>query len=698
MVGPAVALIDGEAGGAVFIWGMAAGFWAAGDIVGRRLAAVGLVVTGAALKQEVAAAFGVHGNTLRNWRLAWEAEGSDGLQAEVRGPKGPSKLVPELAGRICGWRAEGRTLREVAELAGVSTDTVRRALTAAIGGSTPAAAGGLPEDGPTETTPAAALVPLARPEAREVERGLAHAGVLRGASPIICQGASLPLVGVLLVLPALAATGLLAVADTVFGPPKAAFYAVRSLLLTLVFAALVGEPRAEGLTRLDPVALGRLLGLDRAPEVGTIRRRMDALAGMRRADQLIMGLARHHVAAHPEQMGVLYVDGHVRAYHGGSDLPRAHLARARIAMAATTDTWLADARGDAVLVWSSPPGAALTGELRTAATAVRDLLGPDARPTICFDRGGWSPAMFAELVAAGFDILTYRKGPLRPEPRRSFVEHQANSTFGHPTTYLLADRPIRVAYDKGRRYFACRQVTRLDPATGHQTQIIATRRDLPAVDIATATFSRWREENLFRFMRPRGLDAMDSYAKIADDPARLVPNPAKTRAARQLKAARAAVADAKQAVLTDALNGKTATDRPIVDAEAALARMKTEAAAIPAKVALGQIRPDAVRLDDERKRLHDAARMAAWNAEHALARALGPHHARAEDEAHSLLAEAFSASADLEIIGAELHVRLEPLSSPRRSRAIAALCTELTATETTYPGTNHRLVYTVKGH
>ena len=677
---------------------MAAGCWAAGDVVGRRLAAVSLVVTGAALKQEVAAAFGVHGNTLRNWRLAWEAEGSDGLQAELRGPKGPSKLVPELAGRICGWRAEGRTLREVAELAGVSTDTVRRALAAVSPASTPAAAGEAAEDGRPGTTPAAALVPLARPEGRAEERGLAHAGVLRGAPPVICQGASLPLVGVLLVLPALAATGLLAVADTVFGPPRAAFYAVRSLLLTLVFAALVGEPRAEGMTRLDPVALGRLLGLDRAPEVGTIRRRMDALAGMRRADQLIMGLARHHVAAHPEQMGVLYLDGHVRAYHGGSDLPRAHLARARIAMAATTDTWLADARGDAVLVWSSPPATALTGELRTAAAAVRDLLGPDARPTICFDRGGWSPALFAELVAAGFDILTYRKGPLRPEPRRSFVEHEATSTFGHPTTYLLADRPIRVAYDQGRRYFACRQVTRLDPTTGHQTQILATRRDLPAVQIATATFSRWREENLFRFMRPRGLDAMDSYAKTADDPTRLVPNPAKTRAAKQLKAARAAVAAAKQAVLDQALGGTSASNQPIIDAEANLTTLKTEAAAIPAKVALGQIRPNAVRLDDERKRLHDAARMAAWNAEHALARTLGPHYARAEDEAHSLLAEAFSASADLEIIGEELHVRLEPLSSPRRSRAIAAICIELTATETIYPGTNHRLVYTIKGH
>lgn len=78
--------------------------------------------------------------------------------------------------------------------------------------------------------------------------------------------------------------------------------------------------------------------------------------------------------------------------------------------------------------------------------------------------------------------------------------------------------------------------------------------------------------------------------------------------------------------------------------------------------------------------------------------ALGPHYARAEDEAHSLLSEAFSASADLEVIGNQLHVRIEPLSAPRRSRAIASLCTELTATETVYPGTELVLVYGVKGY
>ena len=118
-----------------------------------------------------------------------------------------------------------------------------------------------------------------------------------------------------------------------------------------------------------------------------------------------------------------------------------------------------------MLVWWSPPGASLGGELKAAAPSVRDLLGPDARPTICSDRGGSSPKLFAELVAMGFDILTYRKGPLLPEPRAAFSAYQVTGRFGHGAEYLLADRAVRIYFDNRRHYFACRQVTRLDLAS-----------------------------------------------------------------------------------------------------------------------------------------------------------------------------------------------------------------------------------------
>ena len=49
-----------------------------------------------------------------------------------------------------------------------------------------------------------------------------------------------------------------------------------------------------------------------------------------------------------------------------------------------------------------------------------------------------------------------------------------------------------------------------------------------------------------------------------------------------------------------------------------------------------------------------------------------------------------------EVIGSTLCVRLDPLSAPRRTRALAGLCEELTASETTYLGTDLTLRYSVK--
>ena len=88
--------------------------------------------------------------------------------------------------------------------------------------------------------------------------------------------------------------------------------------------------------------------------------------------------------------------------------------------------------------------------------------------------------------------------------------------------------------------------------------------------------------------------------------------------------------------------------------------------------------------------------MATYNTESALARLLADHYRRAHHEARSLLHEAFATPADIRLVDGHMHVTLNALSAPHRTRAITGLCRELTDTETPYPGTNHRLIYTIK--
>ena len=380
-------LEDAEGNGSVFLWGMAAWCWRAGDTTARRLAAVQLVDSKAARQRQVADAFGVHENSLVRWRSAYRAGGASALGTDRPGPRGPSKLTEAKRAEIAALRASGLSLAAVASRTGVSTDTVRRAI---VMPAPRRVLDAQPEVGPTAgPEDAARLVPLASPLERGGERALARFGMINDAPPVICEGASLPLVGTLLILPALAATGLLEIAARVYGARAAAFYSLRSLVCSIVFACLLGEPRAEGFSRLCPKDLGRLVGLDRGPEVTTIRRRIEELAQMGRADQLADGLARRHIDAHHEVTGIFYVDGHVRAYHGGREVPKAHVARIRLAMPAELDTWVCDQNGDGVLCWSADPGASLVGELRAVAAKVAPSLEPrPARPSASTEVGG----------------------------------------------------------------------------------------------------------------------------------------------------------------------------------------------------------------------------------------------------------------------------------------------------------------------
>jgi hypothetical protein len=141
-----------------------------------------------------------------------------------------------------------------------------------------------------------------------------------------------------------------------------------------------------------------------------------------------------------------------------------------------------------------------------------------------------------------------------------------------------------------------------------------------------------------------------------------------------------------------------ALDSPVEAARRELDDADQAAAAIPARVPLGTLSPDMVRLETEVKQITHAIRMAVYNAETALARALDGHYARAADEAYAVIREALAVSGDIQPGDGELRIRLDPLTAPRRTQALAALCDQLTAAGARYPGTDLILRYEVKPH
>src|SRR5262245_54980244 len=211
---------------------------------------------------------------------------------------------------------------------------------------------------------------------RTLDRQLAYLGLLDDAAPLFREGTSVPGVGVLLALPCLVESGLFRISRKLYGDMGPAFYGLRTTLLTLLLMALLRIKRPEHLKEKDPAAFGRLLGLDRAPEVKTLRRRLTCLAAQHCAEQLGAELARMRVDQRGHLMGFLYVDGHVRAYHGHRIITsKAYVARRHLAMPATTDYWINDSSGDPLLVIAGEVDAALTKAMPRLLREVRGVVG-----------------------------------------------------------------------------------------------------------------------------------------------------------------------------------------------------------------------------------------------------------------------------------------------------------------------------------
>ena len=734
-IAPGVGVVAGPDGsGVVWVHGLATFAWDAGDEAARRLAAVQLVQLKAATQVQVAQAFGVIPVSVWRWAKALAGGGVAGLVPAIKGPQRASKLTPQVIGRIRELDRHGAGKAAIAAAAGVSESSARSVLRPARPAADGVPAGQDPADaGSADTDTDSAGAGFAEPEAlpvlpdpvsRDAERALARFGLLgEGAAPVFTPGARYPLAGLLLVLPPLAQSGLLDCARQVYGRLRNGFYGLEVMLIVLVFMALLREARAEGATRIPPDALGRVLGLDRAPEVKTIRRKLAGLSAAGKAADLQLALARHHAAASPDTLGFLYIDGHTRAYFGKRAIQKMHLARLKFPGPATEETWVTGSAGDPLLVVMAQPSSSLAAQIRGLLPALREIAGPGAKPALCFDRGGWSPALFADITDAGFDLLTYRKNDTGKDipdlPGEAFTAAAWAGDDGRPLSYDLADTTISLTVSEGEhkgRVLELRQVTRRKPGDPRQVHILTTRpaAALPAAAVIYRMTSRWREENYFRYGRAHfALDALDTYAVTPEDPGRMVPNPAKKTAAAAVSTAKKDLAQAEAArqrkldTLRQPAPGTAAVitnqalarlDAPVDAARRDLAAAQAAARAVPAKIPLAEHNPDMVKLDTETKLITHAIRMAACNAETILARALNSCYARAGDEAYALIREALHASGDITIHGSTLHIHLDPLSAPRRTRALAALCEQLSATATRYPGTRLVLHYEVKEH
>jgi hypothetical protein len=489
--------------------------------------------------------------------------------------------------------------------------------------------------------------------------------------------------------------------------------------------ALCRIKTVEQLQYHPPGELGKLLGLDRVPEVRCLRQKLERLSAEDAAARWAGLLSRDWMEAAPDLAGTLYVDGHVRLYHGQkTELPRRYVARQRLCLRGTTDYWVNDALGQPFFAVQRPVDQGML-EALSSDIVPRLLKDVPHQPTqeeldhdpyrsrfvIVFDREAYSPGFFKQMWQMHrIACITYHKFPKDDWPEGEFTETSLQMPNGEKVSLNLAERGSWIGSRKEGLWV--REIRKLTDS-GHQVSLISSAYSQGGMGDAAYLFARWSQENFFRYaMEHFAIDLLAEYRTEAiPGTNRPVVNPAWRKLEsrrRSLKskltqrqsryAALTLHPEANEAKLEKWEKEKAGLLEEIEQLEHELEEVKQRQKETPDHLAWEALPEEAKfqRLAPGRKQLLDTVKMIAYRAETAMAAIVRGELAR-EDDARSLLRDLFRSEADLlpDREAGTLHVRVHGMSNPRSNRAIQYLLNELNDAAMNYPGTNLRLTYTL---
>jgi len=523
--------------------------------------------------------------------------------------------------------------------------------------------------------------------------------------------------GVLFGLPGLIGNGLLKGVDSgCLGFPRG-YYQPEQILLVLSLMLLARVENIDGLQYEKPGEWGRVIGLDRIPDKSVMRAKVKAMSSD--AGQVAgwcRSLAVDWMESDPSRAGTLYVDGHTRVYHGSATaLPKRYVSRQRLCLRGVTDFWVNDGDGSPFFVIETPLTDGLLAMLRSEIIPrlLADVPGQpsqaelDADPLMCrfkivFDREGYS-RLFSKEIWDNHRIAsqTYNKNPGGDWPAGEFAETRvASGKGGAQATMLIAERGV--FHEPSGLWM--REIRKLSEG-GHQTSVVSTDYKAAAAIIASDMFSRWCQENYFKYaMENFGIDRLISYdLEDVSDTAKII-NPEWKRLDAKIRSLTAKI---KRKILEiDAVRIDESLDKDKLAAagekaggllmlkqemERERGALKESIKGVERKILFKQL-PEDEKFKQFRRPVQqfmNALRMIAYRAETALARILDDQW-KYPGQSRSLLKEIFKADADLvpDEKTNSLTIRLHPLSNQRQDDAAKILADILTETETTFPGTD----------
>lgn len=529
-----------------------------------------------------------------------------------------------------------------------------------------------------------------------------------------CQ--SLEHAGVLLMLPALLAQGLMDYKPH-YQEIEDVYYDLDTTILFLSFMYLCRIHNPEQLRHISPGEFGKLLGLDRIPEARCLRARLKQIIQQNKSEQWGMAQASKWVKA--EGTTIYYIDGHPKVYCGDqATLGKKHISRLKLCMPAIMEFWVNNHQGMPYFVVTGEVNEKL-GEMLSDQIIPRlkqqvalpvseqDLLDDPQLPrfTLTFDREGYSPKAFKNYWENDrIAVLTYNKNVKDKWPESEFHEYTI-PVDGNDVKMELAEREIEL---EGMKIREVRKKTE----SSHQTSILTTNQKLDLTWIAIYMFARWCQENFFKYLRQEyDIDRMMYYLVKQINEGVMVVNPIYSKLTQAIKKIREKISRRQaQLFLLNEENVNSALEtapqylkrqtkqisqiNQLKDEEQKLLEArKKQSYKIEVKNMPENIRY--TKLDMEGKLFQNIIKMICYRTETTVAALLNNEIYKKQEEIRSLVKSIIKSRGDIfpDYTQKTLTIKLYTLSNPRDNRALEKLCELLTDSETIYPGTELRLIY-----
>ena len=485
---------------------------------------------GAATQRQLATAFGVSRSTVQIAVKKFKAQGTEAFNLR-RKPRTRTAIDEESAREASRMLSEGVGIRAVARALGVAPSTLHENMQA---GAIPSLeivkkqednereSGGVVMDrGERDSRDREA--PMGRGATDTEGRVLASHGLIDEVAPVFEEGVSaVAKGGVLAALPALLKEGLLDSVGGLFSLPRG-YYGVNSIVLFLALLLLARVRNPESIRYHSPGEWGAILGLDRCPEVKTLRRKIHAIASEESTVRRWQSeLALRWVEDDPQSFATLCVDGHVKTYSGrAGNLPKKFVPREKLCLPASVSYWINALGGKPFMCIHKDIDHGMVKAIESDVMVELESLGvlkegvdiTEAKEpvlTLVFDKG-WSPALFRRLALRGVACITWHKNFKGEDwPEEEFKK--VNVPIWGPVRFRegsvkLAQRSIEL-----KEGFEVRQIRRLLD-TGRQVPLVTTHPSMSMEQVAGAMFSRWSQENYFKYMREQfNLDSLAAYA------------------------------------------------------------------------------------------------------------------------------------------------------------------------------------------